>query len=114
MIFVLIPGVLMAQNFPWCHVMDEVETCQYVDAEECYKAVSRSGGSCRGNPAAFGSRGSNKYCVVTENLRDCTFANQRGCMRVAQTLNGGCVSNFEYTELSEFLRKLEEFQERNR
>ena len=112
MIFAFFPGLLMAQNFPWCHVMDEEETCKYIDAETCYEAVARSGGSCRGNPAAFGKRGNNKYCVVTENMRDCTFGNQQGCMRVAQTLKGGCVSNFEYSELEEFLRKLEEYQNR--
>ncbi len=104
----------MAQNLPWCHVMDEVETCAFVDAESCYQAVARSGGSCRGNPQAFGTRGNNKYCVVTENMRDCTFANQQGCMRVALALNGGCVSNIEYTELTEFLKKLEEFEKSQR
>lgn len=101
----------MAQNFPWCHVMDEVETCRYVDAESCYKAVSRSGGSCRGNPSAFGSRGSNKFCVVTENMRDCTFANQQGCLRVAMTLKGGCVSNFDYRPIDEFIKKYKELFE---
>ena len=108
-----VPSLLMAQNFPWCHIMDEIETCAFIDAESCYEAVARSGGSCRGNPEAFGKRGNRQYCVVTENMRDCTFANQQGCLRVAQTLNGGCVPNFEYSELEDFLRKLEEYQEQN-
>jgi hypothetical protein len=88
----MVPAI--AQAGPWCLTLDEVMGCSYASSDECYRAAGARGGNCMPNPLEAGVSGDRAWCVVSSNMRRCTYYYQQGaCTRAARELNGGCVPN---------------------
>jgi hypothetical protein len=79
----------------WCLVRDGAEFCQYSSSEACYGAAEESGGECRQNYRAVGSKGGRRWCLVTATNRVCKYSVVDACLRAARDVNGGCVENIE-------------------
>jgi hypothetical protein len=93
-LLLMFPVISLAAG-EWCLVRDGIEFCQYSSSEACYGAAEDSGGDCRQNYRAVGSKGGARWCVVTATNRECRYGAAEGCLRAAREVNGGCVENIE-------------------
>lgn len=91
-IFLSAPAIAGGSG-PWCLIRDEVETCNFYAADDCYNAVAAMGGDCRENFRTAGVTGDRPWCLITANRKTCNYFSSSGCRIEAQRAGGGCVPN---------------------
>jgi hypothetical protein len=91
------PLPALAGGNDWCLVINAVEQCRFISADECYRDTDSIRGSCRMNFKKLGDGtedpGESRYCLVTSHSRVCAYRGKASCLTAAVKVKGGCVEN---------------------